>query len=57
MGADVAVINKKDLAQAMGVDVEKLKMDVKEINPNAKVVATNCRSGEGIMEVVRALGL
>ncbi len=57
MGADVAVINKKDLAQAMRVDVKKLEMDVKEINPNAKVVATNCRSGDGVKEVVRALGL
>jgi len=57
MGADVAVINKKDLAQAMGVDVKKLKMDVKEINPNARVVATNSRSGEGVKEVVDALGL
>jgi len=57
MDADVAVINKKDLAQAMGVGTEKLKADVKEINPNVKVVATNSRSGEGIKEVVDALKL
>jgi hydrogenase nickel incorporation protein HypB len=57
MDADVAVINKKDLAQAMDVDIEKLTTDVKEINPNVKVVATNGRSGEGIMEVVDALKL
>ncbi|MBE0513094.1 hydrogenase nickel incorporation protein HypB [Candidatus Bathyarchaeota archaeon] len=57
MDADVAVINKKDLAQAMEVDVKKLKADVKEINPNVKVVATNGRSGEGVKEVVDALGL
>ena len=57
MDADVAVINKKDLAQAMGVDIKKLKADVGEINPNVKVVATNGRSGEGVKEVVDALGL
>jgi len=57
MDADVAVVNKKDLAQAMGVEVKKLKADVKEINPNVKVVATNGRSGEGVKEVVDALGL
>jgi hydrogenase nickel incorporation protein HypB len=57
MDADVAVINKKDLAQAMGVEIKKLKMDVKEINPNVKVVATNGRSGEGVKEVVDALEL
>jgi len=57
MDADVAVINKKDLAQAMGVDVKKLKADVKEINPNVKAVATNGRSGEGVKEVIDALEL
>jgi len=57
MDADVAVINKKDLAQAMGVEVKELKADVREINPNVKVVATNGRSGEGVKEVVDALGL
>jgi hydrogenase nickel incorporation protein HypB len=57
MDADVAVINKKDLAQAMGVEVKRLKADAMEINPNVKVVATNGRSGEGVKEVVDALGL
>jgi hydrogenase nickel incorporation protein HypB len=57
MDADVAVINKKDLAQAMDVDVNKLKADVKGINPNVKAVATNGRSGEGVKEVIDALGL
>jgi len=57
MDADVVVINKVDLTQAMKVDVKKLETDVKRINPNAKVVATNCRSGEGVRKVVEALGL
>jgi len=57
MDADVVVINKVDLAKAMGVDAEKLEADVKRINPNAKVAATNCRSGEGIGKVVKALDL
>jgi len=57
MNADVVVINKVDLAKAMGVDVKKLEADVKGINPKARVAATNCRSGEGIGEVVKALDL
>jgi len=57
MDADVVAINKVDLAGAMEVDVKKLKMDVERINRNAKVVATNCRSGAGIEYVARALGL
>ena len=57
MDTDVAVINKIDLAKPMEVDVEKLKKDAERINPKAKVVATNCRTGEGVVEVIRALGL
>ncbi len=57
MEADVVAINKIDLAQAMNVDVEKLEKDVKTIKPNAAVVATNCRTGEGVEGVVKALGL
>jgi len=57
MEADVVVFNKVDLAQAMGVDIKKLQADVEKVNPRARVVATNCRSGEGVKEVIEALGL
>ncbi len=57
MDTDVVVVNKVDLAQAMGVDVRKLEADVKRINPNVRVAVTNCRSGEGVGKVVKALGL
>jgi hydrogenase nickel incorporation protein HypB len=57
MDADVVAINKTDLAEAMGVDVNKLEKDVKTINPKAIVVATNGRTGEGVERVARALGL
>lgn len=55
--ADVAVINKIDLAKAMQVDIKKLEKDVKAINPNAQVAFTNCRTGEGINTVIEALRL
>jgi len=57
MEADVVAINKVDLAEAMGVDIKKLEKDVKTINPKATVVATNCRTGEGVGDVAKALGL
>jgi len=57
MEADVVTVNKVDLAKAMNVDVKKLEKDVKTINPNATVVATNCRTGEGVDGVAKALGL
>jgi len=55
--ADVAVINKVDLADAMEVDVEKLSHDVRSVHPQIKVVSTVARAGEGIDDVIDALGL
>jgi len=55
--ADVVAINKVDLAKPMGVDVKHLEKDVKTINPKTIVVATNCRTGEGVDDVAKALGL
>jgi len=57
MGSDVAVINKVDLADAMGVDVDALERDALRINPKIKVVRTDCRRCEGVEGVIEALGL
>lgn len=57
LDAEVVVINKTDLAQAMKVNLQQLEKDVKAINPEARLVATNCRSGEGVEEVAEALDL
>lgn len=55
--AGVAVINKIDLADPMNVDTNKLINDVRGINAKTSVVLTNCRTGEGVGEVVSALGI
>ena len=55
--ADVVVINKVDLAQAMGVDVDKLAKDCLRVNPRAKVVRTVAREGVGVDELTKALEL
>ncbi|PUA32119.1 MAG: hydrogenase accessory protein HypB [Candidatus Terraquivivens tikiterensis] len=57
MESDVAVINKIDLADAMGVDVGELEARIKKISPDTTVVRTSCKTGEGIDRVARALGL
>ena len=57
MEADVVAVNKVDLAKAMGVDVKHLKKDVKTINSKAIVVNTNCRTGQGVENIARALGI
>lgn len=57
MDAQAVVVNKVDLAKAMAVDVGKLEADVRKINPRAKVVFANCRTGEGVEKLVEAIGL
>lgn len=55
--SDVIVINKVDLAEAMGVDPKILERDAKRINPGAKIIMMDARRGRGMDELVSALGL
>jgi hydrogenase nickel incorporation protein HypB len=55
--SDVIVINKVDLAEAMQVDPKILERDAHRINPGAKIVMMDARHGEGLEELVKALGL
>ena len=55
--ADLVVINKIDLAQAMGVSVKSLEEDVHRIRPGLKTIPTNCLTGEGIEEIIKVLFL
>ena len=57
MNADVMVINKKDLAQTMKIDIKKLENQAKEVKPTIKVAVTNALTGEGIEELIKALEL
>ena len=56
-GADLAVINKIDLSTIMGVDPSKIERDIRLIKPNLPVVRTSCKTGEGVAEVAKTLGL
>lgn len=53
--AAVVVINKLDLAEAMGVSVEDLTRDVHTLKPDIKVIPTSCKTGAGLDEVAAAL--
>lgn len=53
--ADVIVINKVDLAQAIEVDPMVLVKDAKRINPNAEIILTDARHGKGLTELLMAL--
>jgi len=55
--ADVAVINKIDLADIMGTSVEKLVEDAKSVNPNIRVARTDAKKGVGLEDLIVALNL
>ena len=55
LGAQIVVINKIDLADAMGVSVEALTNDVHTLKPDINVIPTSCRTGEGIDHVAETL--
>ena len=57
INADVMVINKKDLAQTMKIDIKQLQNQAKEVKPTIKVAVTNALTGEGVEELMKALEL
>ncbi|MEG1537763.1 MAG: hydrogenase nickel incorporation protein HypB [Clostridiales bacterium] len=46
MSADVVVLNKMDILEASGMDIEETKNDLITINPQVKIFETCCRQGE-----------
>ena len=46
--ANVVLINKIDLAEPSGVDLEELKANVREVNPAAIVFTLSARTGAGM---------
>jgi hydrogenase nickel incorporation protein HypB len=53
--ADVCVLNKTDLAEAVGVDPAVIERDFKAVNGHAPFVITSARSGEGVDRLLDAL--
>jgi urease accessory protein len=52
---DLLVINKVDLAPHVGVDLERMVAEAREVRGGKPVVLTNCRTGDGVDGVVRAI--
>jgi urease accessory protein len=52
---DLLVINKVDLAPHVGVDLERMVAEAREVRGGRPVVLTNCRTGDGVDCVVRAI--
>lgn len=55
--SDIAVINKIDLAEVMGVDPDRLAVVARTVKPRIRVVKTSMKTGVGVDRVVEALGL
>lgn len=55
--AEVGIINKKDMAGYMEIDIKELVKDALNANPKIKVVVTSAKKSEGINELVEALEL
>jgi hydrogenase nickel incorporation protein HypB len=55
LGADIVVINKLDLAAVMDVSIDQLTHDVHTLKPGIQVIATSCKTGAGLDQVVTAL--
>ena len=54
---DLIVINKIDLAEAVGVDPQVLVSDYAKVNPHGRAILTDARHNRGIDELISALGI
>ena len=55
--SDIAVINKIDLKERLGTNVEKMIADAKKINPEIEVITTSAKTGENIDKLMELMGL
>ncbi|MDR2873181.1 MAG: hydrogenase nickel incorporation protein HypB [Methanobrevibacter sp.] len=53
--ADLVIINKIDIAVAVGSDTEKMVNDVKALNPNVEVIKTSLKNEIGLDTVINAI--
>jgi urease accessory protein len=52
---DLLVINKVDLAPYVGVDLQQMVTEAQDVRRGRPVVLTNCKTGQGIDEVVSSI--
>ncbi len=53
--ADLLIVNKSDLAPHVGVDLAAMRREAEEVREGRPVLLTNCRTGEGLEDVVARL--
>jgi len=55
--SDVTVINKIDLLERLGTNIDKMEKDAKNFNPNIEVVITSAKEGRNIDKLIEVLEL
>ena len=55
--ADMVIINKIDLVDALEFDVDALESDIREVDAKIPVIRVSSKTGEGIDKLVEALNL
>ena len=53
--SDVVVINKVDLADAVGADADKMVADAQKLNPKVHVIKSSLKEGCGLDEIIAAI--
>ncbi|MGA2883633.1 MAG: hydrogenase nickel incorporation protein HypB [Halobacteriota archaeon] len=53
--SDIGIINKIDLAEAVGASIARMKNDMERIAPQVKQILMSVRTGEGISQLVDRL--
>ncbi|PWR71058.1 hydrogenase nickel incorporation protein HypB [Methanospirillum stamsii] len=54
-GCSIAVLNKIDLADAVGADLNRMERDMLRYNPSMKIFRTNMKTGEGVDSLVEEI--
>lgn len=54
-GADLVIINKVDLADAVGASTEKMVADAKNINTDVEIITSSLKEGKGLNKIISAI--
>lgn len=53
--ADLVIINKVDISDAVGADEDKMVNDAKKLNPDIQVIKTSLKENKGLKEIILAI--
>ncbi len=55
--SDIVVVNKIDLAEVLEFDIDTLEQDIREVDANLPVYRVSSKTGEGLDDLIKGLGL